>query len=79
MKEVYVILNYDIDEVVSAADSYERAQEIVLDMYMDDLYYEFLWGVNYEGQSAAKAYEEAKFCIDSFYRNYIVIQKVELE
>ena len=79
MKEIYVILNFDNDDIVTATDSYERAQEIVLDMYMDDLYYEFLWNVNYCGWTAAESYIDAKDCIDDYYRNYIVIQKVNIE
>ena len=79
MKEVYIIVNYDNLEVLSASTNYNTIQENILDMYMDDLYYDFLWNVNYHGMTAAEAYSDARENIDDYYRNYMVIDKVRLE
>ena len=78
MKTVFVIINYDANEIEYATEDYFLAQEMITDMYMDTLYYEFLWLVNYEGASAAQAYQEAKVAIDAWFREYMVNEKTNM-
>ena len=76
MDYIYLIINYDSNEVEYATEDLTLVQEMATDMYMENLYYEFLWGVNYYGLSAASAYAQAKESIDPWFRDYIVIEKV---
>ena len=46
---------------------------------MENLYYEFLWHVNYEGKTAAEAYQEAVELVQPWFRDYIVVEKVVLD
>ena len=78
MKTAFVIINYDANEIEYATEDYFLAQEMITDMYMDTLYYEFLWLVNYEGKSAAQAYQEAKEGIDYWFREYMVIETTNM-
>ena len=76
MDYIYLIIDYDANEIEYATEDPILAQEMVTDLYMDTLYYEFLWNVNYYGWSAARAYKEARDTIDPWFRDYIVIEKV---
>ena len=76
MDYIYLIINYDSNEVEYATEDLTLVQEMATDMYMETLYYEFLWGVNYYGLSAASAYAQAKESIDPWFRDYVVIEKV---
>jgi len=76
MDYIYLIINYDSNEVEYATEDLTLIQEMATDMYMETLYYEFLWGVNYYGLSAASAYAQAKESIDPWFRDYVVIEKV---
>jgi hypothetical protein len=76
MDYIYLIIDYDANEIEYATEDPVLAQEIVTDLYIDTLYYEFLWGVNYYGLSAANAYAQAKETIDPWFRDYVVIEKV---
>lgn len=76
MDYIYLIVNYDSNEIEYATEDLTLVQETATDMYMETLYYEFLWGVNYYGLSAANAYAQAKETIDPWFRDYVVIEKV---
>ena len=76
MDYIYLIINYDSHEIEYATEDLNLAQEITTDFYVDTLYYEFLWGVNYYNMSADMAYKQAKETIDPWFRDYIVIEKI---
>lgn len=78
MDYIYIIINYDADEIEYATTDLNLAQEIVTDMYIETLYDEFLFEVNRYKTSAANAYYEAKETIDSWFRDYVEIEKVPL-
>ena len=77
--EVYVILDCDAGEIIYASKNFSDVQEVYYDTYMESLYYEFLWNVNYNGMMASDAYTDAKEILDDWYRNYVVIRKAPLD
>ena len=78
-REIYIIVNYDSAEIEYASENYTNVQEVLYDSYMENLYYEFLWHVNYEGKTAAEAYQEAVELVQPWFRNYIIVEKVVLD
>ena len=79
MKEVYVLIDYGAGDVIYASENFTNVQEMMYEHYMDMLYYEFLWRVNYDGMSASDAYTSVKNALDPWYRETIVIEKVILD
>lgn len=78
MDYIYLIINYDANEVEYATTDLDLAQEIVSDMYTETLYEEFNFEVNRYNPSTINAYCEAKETIDSWFRDYVAIEKVPL-
>ena len=77
--EVYIVYNTDTGEIISASRSYNHVQEILMDEYMDALYYQFLWNINYFGMDAAEGYSVAKREIKKWFRNYMMVTKVTID
>lgn len=78
-REIYLIVNYDSEEIEYASENYINIQEVLYDLYMENLYYEFLWHVNYERKTAAEAYQEAIEIVQPWFRNHIIVEKVVLD
>lgn len=72
----YLIIDYDSNEVEYATDDLTLAQEIYFDSYMEALYYEFVYNINYYGFPIDEAYKQAKKLIDHWFKEYVVIEKV---
>jgi len=77
--EVYIVYNMDSGEIISVSRSYNYAQEILMDEYMDALYYQFLWNINYFGMNAADGYSMAKREIKEWFRNYMMVTKISID
>lgn len=76
MNYSYLIIDYDSNEVEYAIDDLTLAQEIYFDSYMEVLYYEFVYNINYYGFPIDEAYKQAKKLIDHWFKEYVVIEKV---
>lgn len=78
MDYIYLIVNYDDNEIEYATTDLSLAQEIISDMYTETLYEEFNFEVNRYDESTVNAYCEAKKTIDSWFRDCVEIEKVPL-
>lgn len=76
MDYIYLIIDYDINEVEYATEDLTLAQEILFDLYIESFYYEFVYNINHYGSPINKAYEEAKRLINYWFKTYVVIEKV---
>jgi hypothetical protein len=47
MKKVYIIFNYDVNEVILATEDKEFAQECMCDCFMADVEYQWYWEQQY--------------------------------
>ena len=46
MDYIYLIIDYDANEVEYATDDLTLAQEILFDLYMEAFYHEFVYNIN---------------------------------
>ena len=76
MDYIYLIIDYDAHEVEYATENLMLAQEILLDLYMEAFYYEFVYNINYRSFPIDEAYKEAKRLINYWFKEYVVIEKV---
>lgn len=76
MDYIYLIIDYDANEVEYATEDLTLAQEILFDLYMEAFYYEFIYNTNHYGFPIDEAYKEAKRLISYWFREYVVIEKV---
>lgn len=47
MKKVYILFNYDVNEVILATEDKEFAQECMCDCFMADVEYQWYWEQQY--------------------------------
>ena len=79
MKKVYILFNYDINEVILATEDKEFAQECMCDCFMADVEYQWYWEQQHRSLENKNIKQIARDIWDNmiiWYENYIdIIEK----
>lgn len=81
MRKIYILFNYDINEVILATEDKEFAQECMCDCFMADVEYLWLWEQYHPFEKIDEAKEYAKNLWDDmieWYNNNIDIIEEEI-
>ncbi len=81
MKKVYILFNYDINEVVLASEDKEFVQECMCDCFMADVEYQWYWEQQYHSLETENIKQIARDIWDDiiiWYDNYMDIIEEDL-
>lgn len=77
MRTIYVAREYENDSILFATEDKNLAEEYMHDSYVEDLYHETMWNMNYCNQPFVDAYSDARAGIENFYANWTGIEEVD--
>ena len=83
MKKIYILFNYDVNEVILATEDKELAQECMYDCFIADVEYQWYWEQQKSniGDTYTEKCETAKgiwYDMMNWYDNYIDIIESEV-
>ena len=81
MKKVYILFNYDINEVVLVSEDKEFVQECMCDCFMADVEYQWYWEQQYHSFETEDIKQIARDIWDDiiiWYDNYMDIIEEDL-
>lgn len=81
MKKVYILFNYDVNEVILATEDKEFAQECMCDCFMADVEYQWYWEQQYrslENENIKQTAHDIWNDMLSWYEDYIGIIEEDL-
>lgn len=81
MKKVYILYNWDNNEVIAVSEDRDLINEIMCDCFMDDLDYQWYWDQIYNTYETDNIYQIAKEVWDTtleWYNEYIGVYEEDL-
>lgn len=79
MKKVYVTYNMDTNEIILITEDRALAEEYMMDMFMEDIFYQWYWeqkyNLHFEPHKVAKEVWESTM---SWYTDYVGIFESEV-
>ena len=81
MKNIYILYNQDICETLCASEDRELLQEVMCDMFMEDVLFQWYWDLQWSVYEIKDLPERANMIWDDmieWYWDYIIIEEVEV-
>lgn len=81
MKKVYILFNYDVNEVILVTEDKEFAQECMCDCFMADVEYQWYWEQQYrslENENIEQTAHDIWNDMLNWYEDYIGIIEEDL-
>lgn len=83
MKKIYVLFNYDVNEIMAISEDRDLLCELMCDYFMNDVIFEWYWGQQHHsiGDTYVKRCKTAKHVWDDimdWYNNYVEIIESEV-
>lgn len=81
MKRIYVLYNMDTNEVIYASEDYDLLCEVMCDIFIDDVEYQWYWDSQWSIFETEDLGERAKMVWEDmleWYNDYVIIKEVEV-
>ena len=81
MKKVYILYNWDSNEVIAVSEDRDLINEIMCDAFMDDVEYQWYWDLSWSAYEIEELSERARMIWDDmleWYDEYIGVYEEDV-